>query len=176
MTAKELERLLALRTGFGAAHLDQTTRALRAAGLLPAGRRGRGARSLDGTDAAMLLLALAAADQPARAPFAARTYADLRLVGSGTPSTLVDAIAAATTDLNQAAAIRTVLICRSWPMATITRPAAFEIREDRYAADTSATLSTHEAPIFCGLSGRLLHAVASAVANHSSREACGVPA
>ena len=68
MTAKELERLLALRTGFGAAHLDQTTRALRAAGLLPAGRRGRGARSLDGIDAAMVLIALAAADQPAKAP------------------------------------------------------------------------------------------------------------
>ncbi len=137
MTAKELERLLAVRTGFGAAHLDQTTRALRAAGLLPASRRGRGARALDGRDVAVMLIALAAAEQPAKAPAAVRMYAGLRRAG-GDEATLVEALARAGTDVAEAAAIGTVLVCRSWPMATISKPAAMDTVEQRYLPDPDA--------------------------------------
>ena len=165
MTAKELERLLAIRTGFGAAHLDQTTRALRAAGLLPASRRGRGARSLNGADVAVVLIALAAAEQPVKAPAAVRIYAGLRRTGGGDEVTLTEALALAATDATRAATIRTVLVCRSWPMVTISRPAASGILEERYLpAVTTPALCVHDAPVFCGLSGRLLQAVAKAMA------------
>jgi hypothetical protein len=163
MTAKELERLLAARTGFGAAHLDQTTRALRAAGLLPESRRGRGARALTGADVAVVLIALAAAGQPAKAPAAVRTYAGLRQVGDEDGLTLAEALACASVDAGRAATIRTVLVCRSWPMATISKPHGYEIIEERYLALAGPAASMHEAPIFCGLSGRLLQLVAKAI-------------
>jgi hypothetical protein len=162
MTAKELERLLAARTGFGAAHLDQTIRALRAAGLLPESRRGRGARALTGADVAVVLIALAAAAQPAKAPAAVRMYAGLRRVGDKSGTTLAEALACAAVDASQAATIRTVLVCRSWPMATISKPLAYDIIEERYSPLAGPAPYMHEAPIFCGLSGRLLQLVAKA--------------
>ncbi|MFO1154345.1 MAG: hypothetical protein U1E42_11895 [Rhodospirillales bacterium] len=161
MTAKELERLLALRTGFGQAHLDQTTRALRAAAILPASRRGRGARPLDGRDVALVLIALAAAEQPAKAPAAVCTYAGLRRAGDESDATLVDTLTRALAHATEAARIRTVLVCRSWPMVTITRPTAFDIGEERYLPIAGLPASVHDAPVFCGLGGRLLQAVAN---------------
>ncbi len=174
MTAKELERLLAARTGFRAAQLDQTTRALRASGLLAESRRGRGARPLTGADVAIILIALAAADQPAKAPLAVRMYAGLRRTDGDAATSLADALASATVDAGQAATIRTVLVCRSWPMATISRSPGVGIAEERYLPVLDPLPSTHEAPIFCGLNGRLLQTIARTIARRETAEAATI--
>jgi hypothetical protein len=163
MTAKELERILARLTGFGTAHLDQTTRALRAAGLLPPSPRGRGATPLTGADVATILIALAGAEQPAKTPAAVRAYAGMVKVGGDAGAdTLAEAVGRIAVDPVQAARIQTVLICRSWPMATISiLTLSGGVDEIRYlpAADLPPP-RIHEAAVFCGLSGRLLAAIA----------------
>lgn len=166
MTAKELERILARLTGFGPAHLDQTTRALRAAGLLPPSPRGRGATPLIAADIATILIALASAEQPARTPAAVRAYASMVEVGGeGEPGTLSEALAENATDPQLAARIQTVLVCRSWPMATISVAApGGGFAEVRYLPSPDLPPPRiHEAAVFCGLSGRLLAAIADRV-------------
>jgi hypothetical protein len=163
MTAKELERILARLTGFGTAHLDQTTRALRAAGLLPPSPRGRGATPLTGADIATILIALAGAEQPAKTPAAARAYAAMVQVGGDARSdTLAEALTRAAVDPARAARIQTVLVCRSWPMATISvQTGGSGVEEVRYLpAPDLPPPRIHEAAVFCGLSGRLLTAIA----------------
>lgn len=162
MTAKELERILARLTGFGTAHLDQTTRALRAAGLLPPSPRGRGATPLTGADIATILIALAGAEQPAKTPAAVRAYAAMVQVGGDSSSdTLAEALTRSAVDPLRAARIQTVLVCRSWPMATISIQGGGGVEEVRYLpAPDLPPPRIHEAAVFCGLSGRLLTAIA----------------
>ncbi|NJO67513.1 MAG: hypothetical protein HC826_00580 [Rhodospirillales bacterium] len=187
MTAKDVERLLAKLTGFSAARLDQTTRALRAAAVLPQSQRGRGARQLSVSDVAFYLIAVAASDQPARAAEAVRCYAPMPgQDGDSRGEPFAAAIGRALSDLTLASDIGTVLVCRSWPMATISRLSGTEVRFLPQTASNSASESlaglglspypsagsllsgnfavADEAPVFCALRTPLITAFAQRLA------------
>lgn len=170
MTSKELERLLAALTHFGPAYLDQLTRALRAAALLPASGRGRAATALVPIDVARYLISVGAADQPARAPAAGELYTALKQRSGGRNwPTLLIGMTALLAEREQAALLASLVICRSTPLATISLTDGDEIRygpeDDAHPGAMSA------APVFCAMRPTLILAMQQALATPRAESA-----
>jgi hypothetical protein len=176
MTSKELERLVAALTHFGRAHLDQLTRALRAAGLLPASGRGRAAMPLAPIDVARYLIALGAAEQPSRSPAACELYAGLKhRGGSQNWPTLLVGMTTLLAERDLAVQLASLVICRSTPLAIISLTDGDEVRygtdDDTHPGATSA------APVFCAIRPTLILAAQQALSAPSgaARSRPGIP-
>lgn len=121
MNAKRLEQWLANMTPVGPAPLVHRTSALRGAGLIPRGARGRNAPDVSLDVAANVLMSMAAATA-AEAPSAVITYsAMVEKDGSFLGCPFGEAFKDILQHPDNKYEIKEVRICQSWPMATIIR-------------------------------------------------------
>ncbi|CAO3351904.1 hypothetical protein [Azospirillum melinis] len=147
MNAKGLERFLVSLTPWGATEIDQRTRNLRVARMLPTGGgRGLNAPEIGPEQAATVLISLAVSDRAVDAVQSVLTYAPLKPAtggqfdGFGACETFGEALTLILEDYGAKYDVEEVVICRTWPMAIITRKAPDgEIQEFVYGYDSSGT-------------------------------------
>lgn len=120
MRIREFERNLVFSTAWGAAEIDQRTRRLRELGELPVGGRGLNAPEITPRHAAMILIALAAADSAPRTAQVVRDYPSLRSGEGAAGGQFLDALVEILSAPATAETVRDVRVCRSEASATIT--------------------------------------------------------
>lgn len=166
MNSKDLERFLAKRTTWREGDVDQRTRLLRAARMVPTGARGTNAPDISAEHAATVLLSLAVSDRAADAVAAVLTYAPLqpasggRFDGFAGKETFADALTDILEDHETRYRIAEVVICKSWPMARIsTRSPEGETKDYAYGAAPS-DVRTDTVRIETRISGSFLRTLA----------------
>jgi len=120
---KQLARLLLDQQPWSASEIDQRTRGLREAGLLPVGGRGLNAPDITSRHAALILISLAATNRAVQTADAARAYASMEPVNPDAPfagqTMFADALGAILNDPYLELEVSTVVICRTWQEAII---------------------------------------------------------
>jgi hypothetical protein len=124
LTLAELTRDIAFfNPHWQPADIQQRTRLLREARLLPHSGRGRRALRVSPAHAATLLIGVAAADKTVDVVEVTRRYLGLKRVGGSSsdadPVSFADSLAAVLADPAVASRTRRVTICRTWPEARI---------------------------------------------------------
>lgn len=175
MNSKDYERFLASRTPFSVGEIDQRTRLLRAARMVPTGARGTNAPDISAEHAATVVISLAASDRVADAVQAVLAYAPLKPASDGqfegfAGETFADALTAILEDYEARYRITEVVVCRSWPMARIsTRAAEGEIKDYVYGV-APADVRTDTVRVETRLSGSFLRDLANKL-HHGLRAA-----
>lgn len=116
-TIKQLERRLETQTPWGPSELDQRTRRLREAGILPSAGRGRHAPDLCAADIATILLSLAAP----LAVSAVATAKALAAIPCADGRVLLDVLTEILNDADELSRVAEIRIFKSWPRAEILR-------------------------------------------------------
>lgn len=173
MNSKDLERFLVTLTPWSATEIDQRTRNLRVARMLPTGGgRGPNAPEVGPEQAANVLISLAVSDRAVDAVQSVVTYAPLkpatggRWDGFGGCETFADALTLILEDYGDKYGVEEVVICRTWPMAIITRKAPDgEVQTFVYGYDSCATANaegyrTSTVRVETRFSGGFLHQLA----------------
>ena len=127
MRAREFERAVVAQApqAWSASELDQRTRRLREVGLLPVAGRGLNAPDILPEHAAAILISLTANARAERAVQAVGTYAALHPVkrAGAAPfadkATFGEALAAILGDPENRLGVAEVVVCRTWPEATV---------------------------------------------------------
>lgn len=176
MRAREFESSLIGLSPWRPSEIDQRTRGLRDAGMLPVGGRGLNAPDIEPQHAAAILLSLAASDRAPDAVDAARTRLEMVPVEGKSPAAtqnFATALAAILSDPDYKLKVKRVVVCRTWPEASIEyrgthgkrefvtyRPADFPKQGYGFAARVDTTLD-----------GGLLHQLAIDLAGLNDDEA-----
>ena len=127
MNAKDLERFMVDLTPWSPTEIDQRARNLRVARMFPTGGgRGFNAPDVDTGHTATALIALGVSDKAVDAVQNVLTYAPLKSVngefgGFGGRETFAEALELILEHPEGGLGVEEVVICRSWPMATIVR-------------------------------------------------------
>ena len=178
MNSKDLERFLVTLGPWGATDVDQRTRNLRVARMLPTGGgRGPNAPEITAENAATVLISLAVSDRAVDAVQSVLTYAPLQPAtgmkidgyaadGFAGRETFAEALTLILEDYGYKYGIEEVVVCRTWPMARITRKAPDgEIQHFKYGYDGSMAASeagyrTSTVRVETRFSGGFLHQLA----------------
>lgn len=176
MRAREFEKLLALLDPkpWTASEIDQRTRGLRDAGLLPVGGRGLNAPHITAQHAALILISLAATNSAVETVEAVPAYASMEAVG---PDTLfsgqvmfADALGGILADRYGMMEILEVFICRTWPEAKIKYQRGGRERKTVYRPPGSPKIkSVNRVGVGVTLGGGILQQLALDLAVNDTR-------
>lgn len=122
-TNEFLDRFGKFNAAFSRSDAEQRAKCLRDALLIPKGPRGPHAPHLDPVHMARMLIGLTVPGAAPKAADKVTEYANMRAVGEERFHGADDfetALAAIFSDINNAIPVLEVVICRSWPKATIT--------------------------------------------------------
>lgn len=162
MRAREFEVGLASMGPWTRSALDQCTRQLREAGLLPVGGRGPHAPDIDAEHAAAILIALGATDQASGMHLVVSVYSGLEIVGGRTDflgnRRFGETFAKILKDPEGRYRITEVRINRTWPEVEILRAGGGgELVIETYRrSDAPETGYGRAAHVECVLNGSLL--------------------
>jgi hypothetical protein len=124
MRAREFERDLAILAFWTRSEIDQCTRQLRQAGLLPVGGRGLNAPKITAMHASLILIGLTASHRAADIADAVEAYGSMPALTSPLDgaATFGEALASILTnwvELKPKRSINSIVVCSTWPEATI---------------------------------------------------------
>src|SRR5438045_3744774 len=124
MRAREFESELSALSFWSPSEIDQCTRQLRQAGLLPIGGRGLNAPDITPEHAALILIGLAAARRAADVKAAVQTYASMPALGEAffgaeTFARALTLMLSSWRTLRSELKIKGVVVCTTWPEAAV---------------------------------------------------------
>lgn len=120
MNNKQFERAICGLSNFRPFALDERTRALRTAGLLPYGARGPHAPQISPDSAAKVLISLASEDAKNAPELVLKFWSMVEKDGNFLSCSFGETLADILTDLSWKCDVSQVSLCRTFPMALIT--------------------------------------------------------